>query len=49
MKRSRELTEDRHLYIPLEDNAVLDLWVGERGSRVRARSKPTIKRCSTNY
>ena len=48
MKRSRELTEDRRQYIPLAGNVVLDLLVGERGSRVHARSTPTVKRCSTN-
>ena len=48
MKRSRELTEDRRQYIPLAGNVVLDLWVGERGSRVHARSTPTVNRCTTN-
>ena len=36
--QKRELTEDRHLYIPLADNAVLDLWAGGQGIRARARS-----------
>ena len=43
MRRSRELTEDRRLCIPLAGNVVLDLWVGERGSRVRAKSTPTSR------
>ena len=43
MKRSRELTEGRRLYIPLVGNVVLDLWVEERGSRVRARSTLMLK------
>jgi hypothetical protein len=48
MKRNREPTEGRNLYIPLAGSVVLDLWVGERGSRVRARSTTTVKRCSTD-
>jgi hypothetical protein len=48
MRRIRELTEDRHLYIPLEGSVVLDLWVGEQGSRIRTRSTPTSRGVSTN-
>ena len=43
IRRSRELTEDRRLYIPLAGNVVLDLWVGEQGIRVHARSTPTSR------
>ena len=43
VRRSRELTEDMRLYIPLAGNVVLDLWVWEQGIRVHARSTPTSR------